>query len=197
MKNLVMRPDDTIILENVVLSFPHLFEPYGRNPTDNKKFSGKFMLSKKTHAEEIRFLQQHIQKLSMDKWKAKIGASNCFLKNGEDSGRDAEAPYFLVAASEKTRPVVVDADRTPLDVGDTDLKMYAGAIVNVQIKPWMQDNQFGKKVNANLLSVQFVSDGDRLVSSRALDPTDVYDDVSSFDDAASGFDGFDDDIAFQ
>ena len=34
--------------------------------------------------------------------------------------------------------------------------------VNAIIEIWPQDNQFGKRVNASLLGVQFVKDGERL-----------------------------------
>jgi hypothetical protein len=64
----------------------------------------------------------------------------------------------FISASCSKRPPVVGRDLTPL--AEEDGILYAGCYVNVSFRLWAQDNQFGKRVNAQLRAVQFVRDGD-------------------------------------
>jgi len=48
-------------------------------------------------------------------------------------------------------------------------KPYAGCYVNMSIRLWAQDNQFGKRVNAQLRAVQFVKDGEAF-GDKPVDP---------------------------
>jgi hypothetical protein len=41
-------------------------------------------------------------------------------------------------------------------------KPYSGCYVNAVIELWAQDNKFGKRINASLMGVQFLRDGQRL-----------------------------------
>jgi hypothetical protein len=65
---------------------------------------------------------------------------------------------MYVSAASKTRPLVLDSNKTPLT--DEDGKPYGGCYVNASIEIWAQDNQFGKRINAQLRGIQFVKDGD-------------------------------------
>jgi len=60
-------------------------------------------------------------------------------------------------ASSKTRPGLFDKDRTPLT--EADGKPYSGCVVNAKIDFWVQNNQYGKRVNCSLSGMQFVKDG--------------------------------------
>ena len=59
---------------------------------------------------------------------------------------------------------MVGKKREPLS--EEDDVVYGGVIVNVLIRPWAQDNKFGKRINANLVAVQFVRDGERFGQAR-------------------------------
>ena len=55
----------------------------------------------------------------------------------------------------------IPADKICFKDGDTiDYDGYAGCYVNAVIELWFQNNGFGKRVNANLLGVQFFKDGE-------------------------------------
>jgi hypothetical protein len=54
--------------------------------------------------------------------------------------------------------VVVDANLNPLTAGDNVI--YAGCYCNVTVRLWVQNNKWGKSVNAELRGVQFVKDGE-------------------------------------
>lgn len=188
--NLIFREDGTILIKNVVISYPHLFEPYGQGD-GAKKYSAKFLLAKSTHKADIVALNEFLAKTAMAKWKTKLPATNLALKNGELSGKEQEEAFFILSASESRRPSVIDADKSPIYPEDADEKMYPGTIVNVLIRFWEQDNQYGRKINANLLAVQRVKDGERLAAGRAnVDVDAVFDDVSSAFDDAGDDDGF-------
>ncbi len=63
-----------------------------------------------------------------------------------------------------------------------------GAIVNADISLWAQDNpQWGKRINANLLGVQYVSCEEALGQARrsepdTFQPLDIAEDESEDDD---------------
>lgn len=197
MSTIIKREDGSLIVKNVILSYPHLFEPWGMAGS-KAKYSAKFLLPRDERKDDINKILSYLQSLAVEKFKQKCAATNLFLRDGQLTGKDDDAPFFSISASDTHRPQVVDRDRSVLYPEDADEKMYPGAIVNVHIKPWVQDNQYGRKVNANLLAVQFVRDGERLAAARSVDPNDSFDDISGqFGGEDDGFGGgFDDDTGF-
>ena len=180
--NTVIREDGCILVRNVRLSYPHLFKPWGMNEGDDKKYSGKFLLDKKTHAEDIKVLGQHLVKMQTEAFKGRIPNGMLFLRDGAESGKAEMESTFTIAASESKRPDVLNRDRSR--VNEEDDIVYAGCYVNVLIRPWAQNNKFGKRINANLLAVQFVKDGERFSGIERPDMNDVFDEVDEgFDDA--------------
>jgi hypothetical protein len=79
------------------------------------------------------------------------------------SERDGYPGNFYINSSNTIRPTAIGGGpdgRAPVTAADG--KLYAGAYVNVFLNLWAQDNQYGKRVNASLLGVQFLRDGTRL-----------------------------------
>ena len=101
---------------------------------------------------------------------------------------------LFISASDSIRPQVIGKKREALT--EEDDVVYGGVIVNALIRPWAQDNKFGKRINANLVGVQFVKeDGVRFGQARP-DVNEHFDDEGG-EDGSSGGDGFgDDDIPF-
>lgn len=197
MSNVKLNENGTILVNGVILSYPHLYEPYSQNGQKGK-YSAKFLLPKATHKEAIVAINKIIEKMSVEKWKQKLPPTNLFLKNGELVAKnEGDENYFFLSASETVRPKVVDRDgRTPIPEEDAEGKIYPGAIVDVLINPWAQDNQYGRKINANLLAVRFREKGERLAGGRVeVNTADVFEDISGAfgDDSDDGFgDGFGD-----
>ncbi len=190
MSNVKVLDNGDILVKDVILSYPHLFAPYGKG-TETKKYSAKFLLPKATHKADIVQLNGILAAAALARWKAKLPMGNLCLKDGTLVAKnDGDENYFILAASEQTRPGVVNSDKTPIPASESDDKMYPGAVVNVLIRLWEQDNEWGKKINANLLAVQYVRKGERLAAARTVDTDAVFDDVSGFDDDT----GFGDDI---
>lgn len=81
------------------------------------------------------------------------------LHDGDDKQKYEGFPgNFYLSPSNDSRPTAVDRDRSPLTKDDG--KLYSGCYVNAKVEIWAQDNNFGQRINATLLGVQFVKDGD-------------------------------------
>jgi hypothetical protein len=105
------------------------------------------------------------------------------LHDGDDKAKYAGFPgHKYLAPSSDTRPTAVDRDRSPLTKDDG--KIYSGCYVNAKVEIWVQDNNWGQRVNATLLGVQFVKDGDAFgAGSPPANPDDFPDlDASDGDD---------------
>jgi len=167
-KNITVCADGSIIVNNVVLSYEHIFTPWAKNPDKEKlKYSCKGLLPEATHGDAIKFLKGMLKDLQQEYFKGNVGVANLFLRNGNDSGKPEQEGHWVISASENETnpPDVFDRDMSPINPKSG--KVYSGCIVNLKIKPWKQDNSWGKKVNANLLAVQYVAEGTRFGAERA------------------------------
>lgn len=174
--NLVFREDGCILIKNVRLSYPHLFKAWAKNPDkETPKYSGRFLMDKKTHAADIKSLGAHISKLMQEHFKGRIPAAMLFMRDGAGSAKPEQEESWLIAASESRRPDVINRDKSRLN--EEDDIVYAGCFVNVLIRPWAQANIHGKRLNANLLAVQFVRDGERFGAERP-DTDEAFGDIS-------------------
>jgi hypothetical protein len=84
------------------------------------------------------------------------------LRKGDEDGKEDVDGYgpevmFISSNSRKKFPVV-DRDPSVL-LSEEDGKPYAGCYVNVLLRFWAQDNEYGRRVNAQPLAIQFVRDG--------------------------------------
>lgn len=149
-----------IRLQNVRLSFPNLFKKAVFSGEETK-YEATFLLDKKQHADLIKQIEGEIASSIKEKWQGKVKsvpADKLFMKDGDNFEYAGYAGNMSVKASSKTRPICVDRDRSPIT--EDDNKLYAGCYVNGIIEIWVQDNSYGKRVNANLLGVQFFKDGE-------------------------------------
>lgn len=189
---IVFRENDgCILLRDVRLSYPHLFQKWGMNEGDKKKYSAKFLIDKTTHAAEIKALGAHLAKMQQEAFKGRIPNDKLFVRDGAGSGKEEQENCFILAASEDKAPDVINRDKSRINEDD-DI-VYAGCYVNVLVRPWVQKNQFGKRINANLIAVQFVRDGERFSGVERPDIDDAFGDISDeFEDAdsATGEDAF-------
>lgn len=184
MSNIVFMDNGCILVKNVRLSYPHLFKKWGKNDSDKKKFSAKFLMDKKTHAAEIKALGAAITRIMTEAFKGKIPTDKLFLRDGAASGKEEMEGSWVISASEDKAPDVINRDRSRINEDD-DI-VYAGCFVNVLLRPWTQNNSYGKRVNANLLAVQFVRDGERFSGVERPDMDEAFEDISGdFEDADS------------
>jgi hypothetical protein len=152
-------------LENVRLAFPALFEAKTVNGEGEPAFSASFLMPP-DHAA-VAALRQAFETIGKEKWGAKWAAVKKEIEAKDRTALhdgDTKADYggfegnLFVSARSKTRPLVIDRDKTPLAAQDG--RPYAGCYVNASVELWAQDNNYGKRINASLRGVQFARDGD-------------------------------------
>ena len=159
-----------IKLQNVRLSFPSLFRK-AQFQGEETKYEATFMLNKEEHADKIAEIEKAIQAGMKEHFKgAKIPSDKICLKDGDESGRDEYEGHYTIKCANNKRPKVIDRDRSPLT--EDDGKPYSGCYVNAVIDLWYQNNGYGKRVNANLLGVQFFKDGEPFESGSVADDDD-------------------------
>ena len=146
-----------IKLQGVRLSFPSLFRK-AVFQGEETKYEATLLLDKEKHAASIAEINEAIKKGIADNFKgAKIPADKICFKDGDTIDYYGYAGCMSIKASNNKRPKLIDRDKSQLT--EDDGKLYAGCYVNAVIELWAQNNAFGKRVNANLLGVQFFKDG--------------------------------------
>lgn len=168
-----------MLVENVRLSFPDLFEAKSVNGGD-AKYAASFIITRDNPA--LPKIAEAINAVAVEKWGAKAAdtlqqlkaAGKLPVRDGDaKSNYEGYAGNLYMNANSKVRPLILGGGpdgKAPLAA--TDGKMYSGCYVNAMVSFWAQDNQFGKRVNASLLGVQFVKDGDRLAGGESASADD-------------------------
>lgn len=121
-----------------------------------------------------------------DKW---------FISDGDESGKPDYAGYMVLKASENKRPLCMNRDKSVI-VEDDNI-IYGGCEVVQLMSVWVQNNNYGKRVNCNLLGVQFAGEGERFGDGGQLSAEEVRDGFDDLDggDGGGSFD-LDDEIPF-
>lgn len=189
--NAVLYSDGTILLKGVRASYPHVLVPREGDNDEGKKvkrWDVVGLLPKGTHQAAKNLVKGEIDRILAEK-KIKLGSDRRFLKNGDDAGKDGYEGHFTVSASETKKPIVKDRDKRRM-TDDEDDRFYGGCWINILIRPWYQDNKYGKRINAGLAAVQFLRDDEPLGEGGRITEDDVD---NSFDDESEGWEGDDGD----
>jgi Protein of unknown function (DUF2815) len=173
-----------IMLRDVRLAFPNLWVASAPKGGGEKAFSASFIIPK-TH-KQIAELNAAFKAVAKDKWASKAdavykaleAADKIALRNG-DSKADYEGfeGNFYVSGRSKVRPSVFDQQRQELT--QEDGKPYAGCYVNASVELWAQDNDFGKRINAQIRGVQFLRDGDAFAGGGQPADSEEFDEISA------------------
>lgn len=193
---------DVIKLMNCNLSFPALFTPKAFAEGQAPKYQAAFVFdpSSKDGAANIKKIQAATKAVLVAHYgssdKVPKGIKICLKDNEkEEKGYEGyEGKWFLNAAN-LTRPTVVNRDLSP--IVEDDALMHPGCLVNASVALWVQDNQYGKRVNANLRAVQYVGKGEVWGGTAAVKAESEFEPLEAVDDAGDS-DPFmgDDDIPF-
>tara|TARA_R110000868_G_scaffold185745_2_gene427768 strand:+ start:299 stop:835 length:537 start_codon:yes stop_codon:yes gene_type:complete len=171
-----------IKLNAVRLSFPQLFEAKTVNGEGKPAFSAAFLISPKD--PQIAMINTAITTVAAEKWGAKADAilktiraadKTCLHSGDLKSNYDGFEGMMYISARNPLKPSVVDTNRSPLVAEDG--RPYAGCYVNAVLELWTQDNNYGKRVNATLMGVQFYQDGESFVGGGVADADD-FDDLT-------------------
>jgi len=184
--NAVLYSDGLIRIDNVRASYPHLGRPWSQDEDQEKKFSMVGLLDKKTHKAAKDLCVKRIQELMKENKVDKIAADKKFIKDGDLSEKEENEGMWTVSARESRRPAIRDRDNNLLtDPDEIDDTLYGGCYVSMLIRPWFQNHKkFGKRVNAGLVAVRFLRDGEPFGEGRIQDEEidDMMDDVDMDED---------------
>lgn len=182
-------PIGRILLKDVRLAFPNLFEPTTVAGEGKPRYSAMLIIpADHPQLEEIRAVQVAV---AQAKWSAKAPAilkgldkqDKLALHDGDTKSKYDGLPgnwFISAAAQENAAPTVIDRDRSPLSARSG--RPYAGCYVNASIELWAQDNSYGQRINAQLRGIQFLRDGDSFSAGRPAD-ADEFDEVTEGADA--------------
>ena len=174
-----------IFLKNVRLSFPSLWV---RSIFDGKegKYEATFLIPK-SDTETKNKMDTTIRQMIAES-KLKIPKDKICVKDGDDYEFDGYENTWTLKASNNRQPTLLDTDKTPLTTDDG--KIYAGCYVNAVIEFWVQNNNYGKRINANLLGVQFVKHGEPFgTGAGTVNCDEMFNVISSADvDKSTGVD---------
>ena len=177
-----MSDNEFIMISGVRVSFPRLFSPEER---DGKvyKCGATLLLDAKKHAKAIAQIEASIGEMAASKFKGrKLPSDKLCLRDGNDQGRPEYEEHLTLSTNSRTRPIVLRGDGKTRIEDEADSAIYAGCYVNAKVRLWAQDNKYGKRINAELIAIQFHSDDEPLDGSYV-----------SEEDAVSGFDAVDGD----
>jgi hypothetical protein len=184
-----------LILKNVRIAFPTLFEAEDYQGDGKFNYSAKFFVPE--GSDEHRRINQAIREVIAAKWPKKADfmfdelkmdkKAFCYIdgKRVEYAGSDGNWILTAKRREQDGRPVVIDQRKHPLQKSDG--KPYAGSYVNVKVDIWAQDGD-NKGVRCTLITVQFARDGEAFGGAKPAD-ADGFDDISDSGDA-----GGDDDL---
>lgn len=173
-----------ILLKDVRLAFPNIWKASAPKGGGEPAFSASFLLPK--NHPQLADLNKAIDAVAKVRWgdkadailKAVRASDKTCLHNG-----DAKSEYegfegnLYVSSRSKVRPTVFDQLRNELS--EADGKLYSGCYVDASLEVWAQDNDFGKRVNAELRGVQFRRDGDAFAGGARPAAADEFEEIAA------------------
>lgn len=168
-----------VILKDVRISFPELFVKRRFDPDNTATkavYSAVFMVEKES--DQHKQIVNAINALLKENNKGKgLPEDKLALKDGDMTDREEYHDHMIIRANNANKITVVDRSRKPIT--EEDGVIYSGCYVNGIIELYWQDHpKWGKRINASLLGVQYVKDGDPFGGS----PSAKIDDFVDFGD---------------
>lgn len=192
-----------LTLKNVRLSYF-----YGFKPMIGQNDSGKETANYTTHAimgpehPDLARVKAAIREVAQKGWptshdavlKQLAAQDRLCLHNGSVSkaGQDGYEGNFYVSANSKTRPTIVETrNGQNVVLTEADGRPYSGCYANVMIAIYAQGgdgkpSKFGKRVNAQLMGVQFKGHGEAFGGGRVAKPDEFGIDPADADGDAPG-----------
>lgn len=166
-----------IILKDVRLAFPDLWKPGEPMPgsTSGPKFGATGIFAPNSEAAKVAIAEFNrvCQEKFGPNWQAIAGeiekSKKCIRKGDSNLDKAGEvrngfAGMLYIVAKNKAKPAVVDGKKMNgqwVHLDESSGKPYGGCKVNLKVEIYaMAKPGMGKSVNASLLAVQFVGDGE-------------------------------------
>lgn len=191
-KNAVFYSDGTLRVTDIRVSYPHLDKKWCKNPAkDTPAFSCVGILPKDTHKEAIDLCLEVCDILLKEQNKGeKVKSDAKFIRDGDLAAKPEYENAFTINMREEMRPIVLNPDKSEMDIEDIKPTIKPGHFTDMLCQPWFQNNEHGKRVNASLRAVRYRREGPELSEASGIDKDTA---ISSFDDDEDGGFGSDDD----
>jgi hypothetical protein len=171
------KDPNIILLKEVRLSYPQVFQPKAAKNSDKKFYSASFLLDCKKHADTIKLIEATIERVTLDEFKKKVFLKNRCLRDGnekQDKEGYGDGIMFVNSRSAASQPPsLVNKFYEPI----TDERMlYGGCIVHASVRLYAYDFEGSKGVAAGLRSIMFVRD-EQSFGAGPINPEDEFGDV--------------------
>ena len=159
----------------VRLAFPKIWTPEAFGPGSPAKFQATFLIENEDTVtlNAVRKAMGAAGRAQWPKqWDDAKFRKQVNVRGLQDGDRKAQYDGFethhYVGATNAKRPPIADLNGNLLV--ESDGRPYGGCYVVGEVQFWGQDNQYGKAINASLLSIQFLRDGDSFGGGRVAAP---------------------------
>ena len=188
----VLYSDGLIRIDGVRFSYPHLKTPYAGEDGGEPKYGVVGLLPKAGNDKAKALIDSAIEAiLKANKIKA-LASDKKFLRDGDESDKDGYEGHWTISARESRRPPLRNSQNEPVDSEAINEVFQPGFWGSILIRPWFQNNNWGKRVNAGLSSAQMIFEDETFGEGRINDD-DLDDAYDSWDDDDSVDDDEDDD----
>jgi hypothetical protein len=163
-----------VVIEDVRLSFPDIFEAKSFGADEKAAYSAKFIIDPKS--ANVKKLEAAIAEVAKEKWGEKADGAldiinedkkNAFVKGPYKNKKTGEVydgfqgMYHLNSRTGADKPGPKTFDRAKRPVTARDGVFYAGCYVDAVVDIYAQDHpKYGRRINCGLLGVRFVRDGE-------------------------------------
>lgn len=188
----ILYTDGTIRVDWVRFSYPHFRKPYkGDDDKGEAKFGVVGLLQKVNRAAKD-LIKERIEELLKENKVKGLPSDKKFLRDGDNSGKEEHEGCFTISARETRRPPLRNRDNSVVEPEDADEVFQPGFWGSLLLRPWYQNNKYGKRVNAGLSSVQFLMK-DEIFGEGRISDEDLDDTFESYDDDDDSVDDEDED----
>lgn len=188
------KQNNDLLITNTRLSYAYIFKPY-EGDDGSKSFCSHLIIP--TNHPQLGALQNLMRKVAVDTWKEKAeevlqqlkAQDRLCIHRGDISkpGQDAYKGLLYISSSSKIKPrILATVGGINQEIGeDHELAPYSGCKANAIIGVWAQNNKFGKRINAQLMGVQFVGHDQRLSGAGRVASIDEFGIVATDADGAA------------
>ncbi|MEY2680657.1 MAG: hypothetical protein RL661_888 [Pseudomonadota bacterium] len=181
----------SFVIKNARLSYPALFNPKDYKGDKNFKWQAHFLIPK--NDPQVAELEAVMLQQAKAKWGSKaqtifdnLKSDNkiCLLDGKRKPDEEAYQGMMFVSANHaKKKPDVRRRDKSRATEDDEGTLFYPGAVVLGVLEIYCQDNNYGKRINASLLGVQFMAHADRFAGGLSVAKDEDFEDLGDGADA--------------
>lgn len=174
-------------LDEVVLRFPHVWEPQAYSPEDAPAYSAVLLVATDSPQHQLirRTLQAVAEHAWREQWTARVAAikaaDNLAFRDGARKPEYAgfEGNWYLSARCAAAKPpLLIGGDRRPITAAHGLL--VDGCVVNASVDLWAQPTR--NRINCELRGLQYVGAGDPSVGVRPAS-VDEFEEIAAEQEA--------------